>query len=44
VISAVGSYGDIYRRNLGDGSSYKLPRGLNAPWRDGGLMLAPYSE
>jgi general L-amino acid transport system substrate-binding protein len=44
VVDAVGTYGDIYRRNLGEGSPYRLPRGLNAPWRDGGLFLAPYAE
>lgn len=44
VVDAVGSYGDIYRRNLGEGSPYKLPRGLNTSWQNGGLMSAPYSE
>jgi general L-amino acid transport system substrate-binding protein len=44
VADAVGSYGDIYRRNLGADSSYHLPRGLNAPWQDGGVMLVPYAE
>jgi general L-amino acid transport system substrate-binding protein len=44
VIAAVGTYADIYRRNLGDGSPYRLPRGLNAPWQDGGSMIAPYAE
>ena len=44
VVDAAGNYGDIYRRNLGEGSPYKLARGLNASWRDGGLLIAPYSE
>jgi general L-amino acid transport system substrate-binding protein len=44
VVDAVGTYDDIYRRNLGDGSPYKLPRGLNASWQAGGLVAAPYSE
>jgi general L-amino acid transport system substrate-binding protein len=44
VVDAVGSYGDIYRRNLGEGSPYRLPRGLNASWADGGLFMAPYLE
>jgi hypothetical protein len=44
VIGAVGNYGDLYRRNLGEDSPYRLPRGLNAPWQEGGLILAPYSE
>jgi len=44
VVDTAGSYGDIYRRNLGSGSPYDLQRGLNAPWQAGGAMLAPYSE
>ncbi len=44
VLSAVGDYGAIYRRNLGDGSALHLPRGVNALWRDGGLMAAPVAE
>jgi general L-amino acid transport system substrate-binding protein len=44
VIDAVGTSEDIYRRNLGDGSPYKLPRGLNAPWQAGGLVAPPYLE
>jgi general L-amino acid transport system substrate-binding protein len=44
VVDAVGTYDDIYRRNLGNGSPYKLPRGLNASWQAGGLVAAPYSE
>ena len=41
VISAVGNYGEIYSRNLGEGSSLDLPRGANRLARDGGLMIAP---
>ncbi|NEQ98039.1 MAG: amino acid ABC transporter substrate-binding protein [Cyanothece sp. SIO2G6] len=37
AISAVGNYGEIYERNIGDG----IPRGLNRLWTDGGLMYAP---
>jgi general L-amino acid transport system substrate-binding protein len=44
VVEAAGSYGEIYRRNLGGGSPYGLPRGLNALWQDGGLMISPYAE
>jgi len=45
VIGAVGSYGDIYRRNLGEGSPYKLTRGANnASVREGGLLIAPYLD
>jgi general L-amino acid transport system substrate-binding protein len=38
VISAVGNYGEIYQRTIG--ASYQLPRGVNALWRDGGVMHA----
>jgi general L-amino acid transport system substrate-binding protein len=38
VISTVGNYGEIYQRTIG--ASYQLPRGVNALWRDGGLMHA----
>jgi general L-amino acid transport system substrate-binding protein len=44
AIAAAGTYGDMFRRNLGAGSPYKLPRGLNAPWQDGGLFAAPYAD
>ena len=44
LIDTLGTYGDIYRRTLGEASAYGLPRGLNAPWPEGGLFLAPYSE
>ncbi|WP_084960314.1 transporter substrate-binding domain-containing protein [Thermoactinospora rubra] len=37
VLAAVGDYGEIYDRNLGDGSRLKLPRGLNDLWTAGGL-------
>lgn len=38
AVAAVGHYGEIYDRSLGEGSPYKLPRGFNALWRDGGLL------
>ncbi|MCR9254680.1 MAG: transporter substrate-binding domain-containing protein [Alphaproteobacteria bacterium] len=38
VISAVGNYGEIYDRTVGEGSRYKLPRGLNNLWNNGGLL------
>ncbi len=41
IIKAVGNYGEIFERNLGKDSSLKIPRGLNASWRDGGLLYAP---
>ncbi|SMX45060.1 transporter substrate-binding domain-containing protein [Maliponia aquimaris] len=37
VVAAVGNYGEIYDRTLGDGTELNLPRGLNALWTQGGL-------
>lgn len=39
IIKQVGNYGEIYDRNVGDGSALKIPRGLNRLQRDGGLMV-----
>jgi general L-amino acid transport system substrate-binding protein len=44
VIEATGSYADIFRRNLGAASRYRLPRGLNAPLSEGGMLVVPYLE
>jgi general L-amino acid transport system substrate-binding protein len=41
IVKAVGNYGEIFSRNLGEGSPLKIPRGRNAQWRDGGLHYAP---
>ncbi|MBT9472434.1 MAG: amino acid ABC transporter substrate-binding protein [Pseudomonadota bacterium] len=43
VIVQVGSYDEIFERNLGQGSSLKLARGHNALWSavEPGLMYAP---
>jgi general L-amino acid transport system substrate-binding protein len=41
VIQAVGSYGDIYNRNVGEKSALGIPRGLNQLWTQGGLMYSP---
>lgn len=41
LIKGVGNYGEIYERNLGQKSVFKLDRGLNALWKDGGLMYSP---
>ena len=41
VVKTVGNYGEVYERNVGTGSSIKLPRGVNALWSAGGLMFAP---
>lgn len=41
VIKAVGNYGEVYDRNLGEQSQFKLPRGQNDLWTKGGLMYSP---
>ncbi|WP_420391978.1 amino acid ABC transporter substrate-binding protein [Acuticoccus sp.] len=41
VVGAVGNYGEIYERTLGEGSALGLSRGLNALWSDGGLHYPP---
>jgi len=40
MLRTVGNYGEIYERNLGAGSSFKLERGLNDLWTRGGLVYA----
>jgi general L-amino acid transport system substrate-binding protein len=41
VIKKVGNFGEVYDRELGSGSPYKLDRGLNRLWSGGGLVYAP---
>ena len=41
IVKQVGNYGEIFARNIGEASPYEIPRGLNASWRDGGLLYAP---
>ena len=38
ALKAVGNYGEMYQRNVGP---IGIARGVNAQWRDGGLMYAP---
>ncbi|SAI67327.1 amino acid-binding periplasmic protein [Bordetella ansorpii] len=40
IVKQVGNYGESFERNVGQGSSLKIPRGLNKQWTDGGLMYA----
>ncbi len=40
IIKAVGNYGEIYARNVGEKSQLKIPRGLNKLWSDGGILYA----
>lgn len=41
ILEAVGNYGEMFERNLGQGSALKLDRGLNRLWSKGGLMYSP---
>jgi len=41
AVKAVGNYGELFDRHLGEGSPLKLERGLNRLWTQGGLMYAP---
>lgn len=40
VISQVGNYGEVFEAHLGKNTALELSRGLNAQWKDGGLMYA----
>lgn len=41
IIKQVGSYGEVFERNLGESSPLKLKRGLNNLWSEGGILFAP---
>ena len=41
IISQVGNYGEVFEANLGDNTPLGIPRGLNAQWKDGGLLYSP---
>lgn len=41
AIKAVGNYAEIFDRNLGADTPLAIGRGINALWRDGGLLYAP---
>lgn len=41
IITQVGNYSESFERNVGKGSPLKLNRGINASWRNGGILYAP---
>jgi general L-amino acid transport system substrate-binding protein len=41
IVKLVGNYGEIFDRNLGDGSKLRIKRGVNGLWSKGGLQYAP---
>jgi len=40
VIRAIGNYGELYERHMGENTPVALPRGQNNLWNNGGLMYA----
>lgn len=41
IVKHMGNYGEMFERNVGQGSPLKIKRGLNALWKNGGLQYAP---
>ena len=41
AVKAVGNYGEIFERNVGEKTALALKRGTNAQWNKGGLQYAP---
>ncbi|KZY33874.1 amino acid ABC transporter substrate-binding protein [Roseovarius sp. HI0049] len=41
AISAGGNYGELFERHIGESTPIGLARGLNAQWKDGGLLYSP---
>jgi len=41
AIAAVGNYGEVFEKNIGEKTPIALSRGLNAQWTEGGLLYSP---
>jgi general L-amino acid transport system substrate-binding protein len=41
IVKQVGNYGEVFERNVGQGSPLKIDRGLNRLWTKGGIQYAP---
>ncbi len=41
IVKQVGNYGEMFERNVGQGSPLKIERGINALWSQGGIQYAP---
>ena len=41
AIKAVGNYGEIFERNLGETSGFNIVRGVNNSWTNGGILYSP---
>ena len=40
LVKQMGNYDEIWERNVGQGSPYKLPRGINSLVRNGGIIYS----
>ena len=40
IVAQVGNYGESFEANMGEKTPLGLPRGVNKPWNQGGLMYA----
>ncbi|MEE9311970.1 MAG: amino acid ABC transporter substrate-binding protein [Planctomycetota bacterium] len=41
ALSVSGNYGEIFETHIGESTAIGLARGLNAQWKDGGLIYSP---
>jgi len=41
VIASVGNYGELFESNIGKTSPLGMERGINALWKNGGILYAP---
>ena len=41
IIKQVGNYSESFDRNVGKDSPLKIKRGINALWKDGGILYSP---
>jgi len=41
AIMAGGNYGELFAKNIGEDTPIGLARGLNAQWKDGGILYSP---
>lgn len=41
IVKMVGNYGEVFERNVGVNTQLGIERGLNALWKNGGLMYSP---
>ena len=44
IVKALGNYGDLYEKYLGEKTPLGIPRGMNKLWTDGGILYVPPSR